>query len=192
MLAYELRDRVAIVRLRTIPEPGTWFQELDVILDDDGAWCLLVDATAVTELHGAWDDRAIGTALEWRKPSVLAFAGDRDHRFDAFHDGFDITVASPQAKLNGLDAVSWRQAGKIFALAEDPFTEALRLATVVASRAPHATQLAKEAIWRGMEMPLQQALRFETDLTLLLQTTKDRAEGVAAFIEKRQPNFTGS
>ncbi|MCA9853125.1 MAG: hypothetical protein KC482_05930, partial [Dehalococcoidia bacterium] len=76
--------------------------------------------------------------------------------------------------------------------AEDPFTEALRLATVVASRAPHATQLAKEAIWRGMEMPLQQALRFETDLTLLLQTTKDRAEGVAAFIEKRQPNFTGS
>jgi len=49
----------------------------------------------------------------------------------------------------------------------------------------------KEAIWRGLELPLEQALRFETDLTLLLQTTKDRAEGVAAFVEKRQPPFTG-
>ncbi len=68
---------------------------------------------------------------------------------------------------------------------------ARRLAGVIASRGPIAVQLGKEAIWRGLEMPLAQALRFETDLTLLLQTTKDRAEGVAAFQEKRPPRFTG-
>jgi enoyl-CoA hydratase/carnithine racemase len=66
-----------------------------------------------------------------------------------------------------------------------------RLAEVIASRGPIATQLGKEAIWRGLGMPMEQALRFETDLTLLLQTTKDRAEGVRAFLEKRQPRFTG-
>jgi enoyl-CoA hydratase/carnithine racemase len=66
-----------------------------------------------------------------------------------------------------------------------------RLATVIASRGPIATRLAKEAIWRGLAMPLEQALRFETDLTLLLQTTKDRAEGVQAFLEKRPPRFSG-
>jgi enoyl-CoA hydratase/carnithine racemase len=66
-----------------------------------------------------------------------------------------------------------------------------RLAQTVASRGPIATRLAKEAIWRGLELPLAQALRFETDLTLLLQTTKDRAEGVRAFLEKRPPTFTG-
>ena len=38
---------------------------------------------------------------------------------------------------------------------------------------------------------MEQALRFETDLTLLLQTTNDRAEGVRAFLEKRAPVFTG-
>lgn len=65
------------------------------------------------------------------------------------------------------------------------------LAATIAARGPIATRLAKEAIWRGLEMPLDQALRYETDLTLLLQTTKDRAEGVAAFLEKRQPRFTG-
>ncbi|MFN8616399.1 MAG: enoyl-CoA hydratase-related protein [Dehalococcoidia bacterium] len=69
--------------------------------------------------------------------------------------------------------------------------EGRRLATVIASRGPIATRLGKEAIWRGLAQPLEQALRFETDLTLLLQTTKDRAEGVRAFLEKRAPTFTG-
>ena len=64
-------------------------------------------------------------------------------------------------------------------------------AEAVAARGPIATRLAKEAVWRGLDQPLEQALRFETDLTLLLQATKDRAEGVRAFIEKRPPDFTG-
>lgn len=64
-------------------------------------------------------------------------------------------------------------------------------AEAIAARGPIATRLAKEAVWRGLEQPLEQALRFETDLTLLLQATKDRAEGVRAFIEKRPPHFSG-
>ena len=64
-------------------------------------------------------------------------------------------------------------------------------AEAIAARGPIATRLAKEAVWRGLDQPLEQALRFETDLTLLLQATKDRGEGVRAFIEKRAPNFTG-
>ena len=66
-----------------------------------------------------------------------------------------------------------------------------RLAAIIASRGPIATRLAKEAAWRGLPQGFEQALRFETDLTLLLQTTKDRAEGVRAFVEKRPPVFTG-
>ena len=68
---------------------------------------------------------------------------------------------------------------------------ARNIAETIASRGPIATHLAKEAVWRGLSQPLEQALRFETDLTLLLQATKDRAEGVRAFLEKRPPEFTG-
>ena len=64
-------------------------------------------------------------------------------------------------------------------------------AEAVAARGPIATRLAKEAVWRGLDQPLEQALRFETDLTLLLQATEDRTEGVRAFLEKRPPEFTG-
>lgn len=66
-----------------------------------------------------------------------------------------------------------------------------RLATTIASRGPLAVRFAKEALVRGLDMPLDQALRYETDLTIILQTTDDRAEGVAAFLEKRQPRFAG-
>lgn len=69
--------------------------------------------------------------------------------------------------------------------------EALALAERIAARGPLAVRYAKEAVLRGLEMPLEQALRFETDLTVILQTTEDRAEGVRAFLEKREPHFRG-
>ncbi|MSQ61316.1 MAG: hypothetical protein EXR43_01875 [Dehalococcoidia bacterium] len=73
----------------------------------------------------------------------------------------------------------------------DLAAEVEAIAARIAERGPIAARLAKEAVRRGMDLPLDQALRMETDLTILLQTTKDRAEGVRAFKEKRPPRFRG-
>ena len=69
--------------------------------------------------------------------------------------------------------------------------EAELVAQRIARRGPLAVRYAKEAVSHGIEMPLEQALRFESDLTIILQTTEDRAEGVKAFLEKRTPEFQG-
>jgi enoyl-CoA hydratase len=69
--------------------------------------------------------------------------------------------------------------------------EASAVAERIAARGPIAVRYAKEAVSQGLDMSLEQALRFETDLTIIVQTTEDRAEGVRAFLEKRAPKFRG-
>ncbi|WP_422447400.1 enoyl-CoA hydratase/isomerase family protein [Thermoanaerobacterium sp. DL9XJH110] len=54
-----------------------------------------------------------------------------------------------------------------------------------------AIQYAKEAINRGANLGLDQGLAHESYLFALACTTHDKKEGVAAFLEKRPPNFTG-
>jgi enoyl-CoA hydratase len=88
-------------------------------------------------------------------------------------------------------ALSWGLVNYVGADRPNLADEADRLSRVIASRGPLALRYAKEAISRGLDMPLDQALRYETDLTVILQTTTDRAEGVRAFLDKRDPRFRG-
>ena len=69
--------------------------------------------------------------------------------------------------------------------------EAKEIAKRLVSRAPIAVRYAKEAVNKGMDMTLEQGLRLEADLSFLLQSTEDRAEGIRAFLEKRTAHFKG-
>ncbi len=92
------------------------------------------------------------------------------------------------------DAETALRIGLVNAVAADAAAaraQAEALAARIAERGPLAVRYAKEAMLRGLDMPLEQALRYETDLTVILQTTADRAEGVRAFLEKRTPEFRG-
>ena len=50
---------------------------------------------------------------------------------------------------------------------------------------------AKEAIDRGADLPIAQALKLETELYTRTLDTEDRLEGLTAFREKRAPNYRG-
>ena len=75
--------------------------------------------------------------------------------------------------------------------AEVYLAEALKLADEIASRPPVAVRLAKEAINKAFEAPLADGLQFERRLFYFLFATDDQKEGMRAFVEKRQPEWTG-
>jgi enoyl-CoA hydratase len=69
--------------------------------------------------------------------------------------------------------------------------ETKRLAREIATKAPAALRLAKEAIVKAQETTLETGLEFERESFYVLFATEDKAEGMRAFKEKRQPVFRG-
>jgi enoyl-CoA hydratase/carnithine racemase len=65
------------------------------------------------------------------------------------------------------------------------------LAATLAAKAPIALRYAKEAVVKGLALPLADGVRLENDLATLLRTTEDRLEGARAFLEKRAPRWQG-
>lgn len=91
-----------------------------------------------------------------------------------------------------IDSAAAHDWGLVNLVADNAFEAAWQVAGSIASRGPIATRYAKDAIRHGLDMPLAQALHYETELTILLQDTNDRAEGVDAFVNKRAPEFSGT
>jgi len=69
--------------------------------------------------------------------------------------------------------------------------ETMSLAEKIAEKAPIALQLSKEAVKFASRSNLDEGLRREVDLFAICFSTEDKKEGVAAFLEKRKPEFKG-
>ncbi len=68
---------------------------------------------------------------------------------------------------------------------------ALDTAEKIAANAPLAVREAKRSIHGGLQMTLDAGMRFEIECYNRLIPTEDRIEGIAAFNEKRKPQFKG-
>ncbi|HWE76353.1 MAG TPA: enoyl-CoA hydratase [Stellaceae bacterium] len=67
--------------------------------------------------------------------------------------------------------------------------EAVKLADKIAAQSRPAVLAAKEAVNRAFESSLAEGIRFERRLFHALFSTEDQKEGMAAFVEKRKPQF---
>jgi enoyl-CoA hydratase/carnithine racemase len=92
-------------------------------------------------------------------------------------------VSGLEAKALGLvnNAVA---AADVLKAAED-------LAERILKGAPTSVAFIKEAIKKGVELPLEEGLRLEADLSALIGITEDAKEGPRAFAEKRPPVWQG-
>ncbi len=104
------------------------------------------------------------------------------------------TRAAELALLNDAvsapDAVRLGLVGRVVP-AEQLATEARAVAARLAAGAPKAIALTKRALDAAWERDLEATLEYEAQLQDMAGRTKDHAEGLAAFVEKRPPRFTG-
>lgn len=88
------------------------------------------------------------------------------------------------------DALRLGLVGRVVAAAELA-TEARAIAARLAAGAPRAIALTKRALNAAWERELDGALEYEAHLQDMAGRTKDHQEGMAAFLEKRPPQFSG-
>jgi enoyl-CoA hydratase len=90
-----------------------------------------------------------------------------------------------------MDAAEAERAGLVSRVvpAERLLDEALEAAMVIAAQSLPSVMMVKEAVNRAWEGPLSEGLLFERRLFHSLFATEDQKEGMAAFVEKRKPEF---
>ncbi len=72
---------------------------------------------------------------------------------------------------------------------EDLKTQAIDIANTIADLSRPSVMIAKEAVNRSYETTLEEGIRFERRVFHSLFATNDQKEGMAAFVEKRSPQF---
>ncbi|XP_069794805.1 enoyl-CoA hydratase domain-containing protein 2, mitochondrial isoform X2 [Narcine bancroftii] len=124
-------------------------------------------------LPGAGGSQRLPRAVGISKAKELIFTGRQ--------------VDGKQAASIGLvnDAVTQNDLG------DAAYQKALDLAKEILPQGPVALKMAKQAMNRGIEVEIASGMAIEEMCYAQVIPTKDRLEGMAAFIEKRLPHFTG-
>jgi enoyl-CoA hydratase len=92
--------------------------------------------------------------------------------------------------IDARTAYEWRLVEKVVPREELRET-ALGIARTIAARSPVSVGILRELARTTRDLPLEEGLRREADGFRRCLESEDGAEGVAAFLEKREPNFIG-
>lgn len=102
---------------------------------------------------------------------------------------FAMEVCLTGNQFTAQDAFQRGLVGKVYP-SDKLVEEAVKLAERISQHSQIIVQMCKESVNNAFETPLSQGLKFEKKQFYATFATDDRKEGMAAFIEKRQPNFS--
>ncbi|QDO88043.1 enoyl-CoA hydratase [Ornithinimicrobium ciconiae] len=140
----------------------------DVIVAGEGALVGLPEVS-VGVIPGGGGTQLLTRRIGWSRAAKAIFTAAKLPAAEAFELGIVDELVSPGTARD----------------------RALELATVVAGHSPVGVRSAKRAMRLGADVDLQTGLQVEDACWRATAFSADRAEGVAAFAEKRPPNWPG-
>jgi enoyl-CoA hydratase/carnithine racemase len=92
--------------------------------------------------------------------------------------------------IDGNTAYEWGLVERVVPR-DEVLDAALEIARSIAQRSPHSVAVLRELARTCRDLPLEEGLRREAEAFRRCLASEDGLEGVAAFLEKREPHFTG-
>jgi enoyl-CoA hydratase len=153
-------------------------------------WCL----GGGNELAMACDMIVASETAKFGQPEitigVIPGAGGTQRLTRAVGKSIAMEMILNNRTLTAEEALRFGLANRVVPVA-DYLNEALKLAREIAARAPLAVRLAKDAINKAFESTLAEGVAAERRNFYFLFATEDQKEGMAAFVEKRDPQWKG-
>ncbi len=144
------------------------------------------EVTLMSDIVIAGENARFGTP----EIKIAAFSGDGGTQRlpRAVGKARAMMMALTGEPIDAETAKAWGLAVEVVPVART-LDRALEIAACIAGHSPIAARMAKAEILMTYEKPLDESLSLERKL--LLWQTEDHDEGIAAFIEKRKPDFKG-
>lgn len=120
--------------------------------------------------------------------AIIPGAGGTQRLTHAVGKALAMEMVLADRRITAEEALRFGLANRV-APVESYLNEAIRIAQKIASMSQPAVRLAKDAVNRVFELPLQEGLAYEKQNFYELLGKEDRTEGMNAFIEKRPANW---
>ncbi len=121
---------------------------------------------------------------------VIPGAGGTQRLTKAVGKAIAMEMVLNDRRLTAAEALQYGLVNKVVPVA-DFLDSAIALAAGIASRAPVAVRLGKEAVNKAFELSLSEGISLEQKYFYYLFATEDQKEGMAAFVEKRPAVWQG-
>ncbi len=180
-------------RAETLPGLGGLTRNLDVwkpIIAAVNGYCFGggLELALACDIRIAAENAQFGlTETSW---GIIPGAGGTQRLPHLVPVGIALEMIFTAKKIDAAEAHRIGLVNQVVPLAE-LMSAAVEMANRICANAPLAVQTAKMAVWKGLELPLADGLRLENTLGEPLRQTDDVQEGIAAFAEKRKPQFKG-
>jgi len=122
--------------------------------------------------------------------AIIPGAGGTQRLPRAVPLGVALDMILTAERIDAQAALRWGLVSRVVPR-EELMPTALKVAETICSRGPLAVRAAKEAVLRGIDMPIHEGLALESILSARVYQSEDAKEGPRAFAEKRTPQYQG-